>query len=549
MSVLSKFVRTRLLASMWNRLLSVPHRTSPISNTQPSKGWLKVVHNAKPFSRPRFSRHYFNYELFPPFSFQSCLANEVCAIANRAQAETPKVHKGELSNFIKHVKRNFHFYFAGYNKRRVLRKLKSPNLFSEYLSNSNAKPTVKRSLQRQHNYFSEHGIDHYSNIPTALCKRWTSRKAFIKVENNLYQNPNGVKLKAPRLIQGARPEFITLVGPFFYLVQKEIQKIWGKDSWCFFTSGASNVETGHYISQGRNRQIFANDVGKFDASICLELCQLEVHIAKLLGAPRAVLQLMNANCYTHGCTTHGCKYAVKGTRKSGDPYTSLFNSFLNAAMHMYCFHKSNPGMTLTNISKRLNMLVQGDDNLLSFSRELRPDFSPLEKLGFDCENVYCDLDTAEFCSSRLYHAGGSRVFGPKLGRLLAKLCCFCDPPDRENPYSIMNGIYLGYQHYFNFVPYLEAFLAPIYTNLLGAVEIPKQYQSFVSCPVSCSPLEYHENKILLSRWYRDMSFDDFESAVHFFSQNRSRGNVEGNTRLNFGVVTLLSVDNSGPGFF
>jgi len=385
-------------------------------------------------------------------SFAPNLHNEHEALKARVLKLTPPVQGREMQLFRNWVKRYFHTLFPNFRKQR-------PVSIATYLRNSNASPSVKRTIQSAWDKLQEQGISWHSVLTPGQLHRMTKRKSFIKVENNLYFSPGGRLHKAPRLIQGAQPEFIALVGPAFMSIQAEIKRVWSKDFMVWFTSGAKSKELADYISEPNMRRWFENDVSAFDASVSEDLCQLEVYMAKRMGAPRAVLDLMRANIKTHGTTSHGIKYRCRGTRKSGDPYTSCFNSALNGLMHLYALSRGGDPRALYT---KVRMLVQGDDNLLRHDRRLSPDWGVLGRLGFKCENIYRrGPEDSEFCSSRLYPVRDGYCFGPKLGRLLNKFLAFNNPPMGVSPMAVARGVALGLVAVATYVPLVAAMVVRV----------------------------------------------------------------------------------------
>jgi len=207
--------------------------------------------------------------------------------------------------------------------------------------------------------------------------------------------------------------------------------------------------------------LFENDVGSWDASICKEICEFEVWLANKMGATRAVIDLMKANIDTHGYTNHGIKYSICGTRKSGDPYTSCFNSVINGLLHCYAICIST-GLHVTQLKDNVFMLVQGDDNCMVLNNRISPDWNIIVNCGFECENLYRQyLRQVEFCSSRIYKITGGYSFGPKLGKMLNKLCCFNCVPYNIHPKCIVAGIRIGLFSY-SFVPLVKEIQEMLY---------------------------------------------------------------------------------------
>lgn len=389
---------------------------------------------------------------YRPTCFAPNLANELEAVKARVLKQTPQVDQQEMAGFVAFVKNNVRKLFPAIKRLNFMH----PHLFERYLENSNASPAVKRILRETKASLDAQGIGPNTKLTKALLRQYTKRSAFVKVEENLYSTPLDDLDKAPRLIQGGTPEFIVLVGPALMLIQQFIKSCWNGSHFCYFTSGAQATDTADYITSEHVSEfrIFENDVSAFDCSISRPLLELEVWLTKLFGAGTAVCDLMRENISTRGRTHHGIKYKVEGTRKSGDPYTSVYNSVLNGLMHIYCVVKS--GVEVHNLHQHVRMLVQGDDNLLRHSPHLQIDWSILLRLGFKAESIYHnDLVHAEFCSSRLYKTNKGMCFGPKIGKVLGKYLSFVNPPLNVDPEALARGVALGLKASTSFVPLLR----------------------------------------------------------------------------------------------
>jgi len=385
---------------------------------------------------------------YKPQVFATTLHNEKLAVAARVIKPTQAVDQTEMSHYCDWVKSNLSVLIPGWRKCR-------PVPFAEYVRRSNASVSVKTTLIRTKLALDAAGIG-TDMVPQGVAHKWTTRKSFVKVENNLYLSPaerlTG-KPKAPRLIQGASPEFICLMGPITMAVQDMIKKSWNKTNWAYFTSGATNAEVGKYVADGGGL-IQEDDVSSYDSSICSAICELEAWLMEKLGATPLQLQLFRANISTHGWTSRGIRYKVDGTRKSGDPWTSVFNSLLNGCMHLWAYVRLS-GIGVRTAVKHYRIVVQGDDSLARHPG-VKLDFkSMLAKLGFECICIYrSSLYDAEFCNSLVYQTVKGPIMGPKVGRVLAKLGYFNNPPLRAAPKSILRGIALGFQQVAKFVPLL-----------------------------------------------------------------------------------------------
>jgi len=426
---------------------------------------------------------------YAPNAFASSLHNEKLAVAARILKETQVVDVYNqfatpgatyIDDFVSFVKDNFSKLFRGWRKVH-------PVSFEDYLKNSNASENVKRILRETKVKLDEQGVG-YDKITHNDSYRWTRRSAFVKIENNLYRSPlsnadfrtpslpfdvarssvgvwnDNFKSKAPRLISGATPEFICIMGPFFMALQTMIKKLWGKHNFVYFTSGATNYTISEYLfgASGISGNILEDDVSSFDASILPEICKLELWMTKKFGASPLVYQLFEANNFTHGQTHHGIKYKVNGTRKSGDPWTSLYNSVLNALMHLYAFKISQQNLgggsvDISYMRSHIRMVVQGDDNLMIHTGRKMPFIKTvLSYLGFDCECIYRhSIYDAEFCNNIVYDTESGPLFGPKVGRVLCKLGYFVNPPMHIHPKSVLRGVALGFEAVATYVPLMK----------------------------------------------------------------------------------------------
>jgi len=275
-------------------------------------------------------------------------------------------------------------------------------------------------------------------------------------------------------------------------LQDLLKRRWSVKNFICFTSGVSAEKAAEHVVGGRGRWL-EDDLGKFDSSIRRAWCEFEVWLCDRMGAPRAVLDLMTANINTHGSTQHGWRYKCDGTRKSGDPYTSLMNSIINGLSHLYLYCKWT-NKTVDMARESLRMLVQGDDNCMRHAEQVSfPWREGMAGLGFDSEAIYRNHPyEVEFCSCRLYQvASGEWVFGPKPGRVLAKFGYIINPPANVSRESMMRGVALGLKKGCSFIP-------PINCVIERVLKLTEGYDAYferkVFAPFADEPLKlkrYH----------------------------------------------------------
>ena len=409
----------------------------------------------------------FDTGLYCPNAFASNSHNELDALRARVLAATPEPqmdqdepgdHPDGLDGFIAWVKK--------YHKRLLprLHKVK-PWSFEDYIKNSNASPAVKAKLRDTKARLTAEGIDEWSQLPKDTLWKWTTRSSFVKVEANLYQSPLGRLAKSARLIQGGAAEFIVLVGPWIAALQAIIKRRYHAKNNFVFVSGMTSEKAASDLRLDGGRLFGEDDVSKWDTSIHRKLCQLEVWLCKQWGAPRAVLDLMTANIDKHGFTLFNWKYKVPGTRASGDPYTSLFNSLINLWTHAFIFYRhhlyqgKSEEQAMHLVMTDLKMLAAGDDNMFSHSDCGHVGWRMgMLALGFTSEAFYRDhIHQLEFCSNRLYDVGGGKlVFAPKPGRVLAKFGYIVNAPKNVSKKALIRGVALGLLDTCHFIPPLMA---------------------------------------------------------------------------------------------
>lgn len=465
---------------------------------------------------------------YRPRVFENNLANQMAAVQARVLNETQKPDADFVADYIRFVKNNADELFGPAVKIE-------PLSFDEYIRNSNASPSVKAKLKRAHAVLEADGIDADSDVG-AQAHSWSTRVAFVKEEFTNHRTPYGVTDKAPRLIQGAKPEFICLVGPFIAALQGRIKKVWNSKAAICFASGVDASTLANRLNF--DDTIFEDDVSAFDASFIAELLELEVWIAQRFHAPLAVRQLMAANCNCHGVTSHGIKYCRDGCRCSGDPYTSLFNSVQNGLMHLFIYIRARNVSVKVGL-KELVMNVSGDDNIGSHPGPPVDWASGMAKMGFEAVPVYREAPyLAEFCSMRLTPVEGGWTFVPKVGKVINKIAYCLDRPANLSKESLVRGTAMSLYSLASPCPPLVAFLDRLIELTDGHVAHKPAYEPWklTGSPSSCS----NETWLQLADIY---SWDLEKQAV--WVDVLSKSSLE-STLCHPYLDLLLDADTDGP---
>lgn len=332
------------------------------------------------------------------------------------------------------------------------RRIKSIGI-GEYLKRSNAMPGVKKRIQQANDKQWENGVRRHYHLTKAQISSWSKVSCFVKVENLNYRTGHGVKLKAPRMIMGSRPEYLALVGPWTVALSDHIKTILGGGKGVLFTSGCTARQASDYLGSYGNYVNEETDVAHWDRSVHRELRLLEYEIYKLFDPPRAILQLLFADAnQTRGVCAKGVVFKMfdaagqrASMRPSGRPDTSLMNSVLNALIRLWGFC-TTWGLTVSQVSNLVKILVQGDDGASRSPIHMRRVnwTDVFACVGFELEyKLVSKPSELSFCSMLNYPVLGGHCFGPKVGRIFGKTCYALDPHPKINLVAMARGIALG----------------------------------------------------------------------------------------------------------
>jgi hypothetical protein len=218
--------------------------------------------------------------------------------------------------------------------------------------------------------------------------------------------------------------------------------------------------------------------------------KLEVWAFTYAGAPRKVRAAMKSAISTYGQDKFGNKFAVDGTRHSGDQYTSCGNSFLHGSALTYGFAKcdsvatqpdgTSPLLSPVQIWNKHHLLfpILGDDNFIMGDAEFL-DAAPLKQvmltLGLElvpkkftfAEHGSFAVHKATFCSSRFYPVEDTFVLGPCIGRVLSKAGYFVNIPKKIVPITLVRGDALGRIGACSFIPFLNKYWSRVISITKG----------------------------------------------------------------------------------
>jgi hypothetical protein len=284
------------------------------------------------------------------------------------------------------------------------------------------------------------------------------RDAFVKIElgtgKALVGNFDGY---ANRLIQGVSARTHIHTGPQFYAISKFMASYWCDTYPICYASQLSVLQAGAYVS-GYSTW-YVGDVSRFDRSVhYLHLDTLSQWRRTCLPMCDKAYEAIEQQTIAKGKTMVGRhKYHVLGQRKSGDDNTSIDNSILNAAMHIWvmCTHFN---WTIDDyLHSGYRTIVLGDDIVICGDGKLTSvGFgTELSKIGWTPKpKIVTNINDVEFCSRMAWPTRYGRCFGAKPGRLLSRFgfCAYEKSP--VGPGEKAYGVLYSNRH----VPFVREYL-------------------------------------------------------------------------------------------
>jgi len=228
---------------------------------------------------------------------------------------------------------------------------------------------------------------------------------------------------APRMIATVDRQWHCVLGPLFWCLAKWLCDLWSGGSLMIYASGYNTLSlTPIFVGYAC---YYVGDVSRFDRSLLPEL--INVMIAWTLTMPHLTheqRQGIAAQAVTRAITMVGShRYAFAGQRRSGDDNTSVHNSILNLAAHMWCVCEHFKVMPGNLATMGFKFVVLGDDIVVCGPREMRdvPFDSYLARLAWKAKPKFVmDLYSVEFCSKFVYPSNLGPVLATPPGRFFAR---------------------------------------------------------------------------------------------------------------------------------
>jgi len=318
-------------------------------------------------------------------------------------------------------------------------------------------PVARQKAQKK-------ALDEFETCPdVGKVKAECVRKTFIKREKLLKSSPVGVEDFDPRVIQGVGDLANVLLGPWMFAFGKHLARTWNMNNCVTYASGMNAEDLGQWMTSVENQgftHFLETDYSRYDASISVEALTVEQAVYDRMGVGKWAKLVLTQQLYVRGRTSHGHRYAVPGTRCSGDPNTSPGNSMLNAGALVWALEQ----LGITDY----RVIVLGDDSVVALKQAVAADefIALLARLGFVAQTkALRDADLVEFCSGRFWHSSDGRVWGPKVGRTLAKIGFSVSRQDK--PSTWFKGVLLGMVQDCKHVPVLSTYISHCLELLKG----------------------------------------------------------------------------------
>nr|WPR18169.1 MAG: capsid protein [Chemarfal virus 152] len=276
---------------------------------------------------------------------------------------------------------------------------------------------------------------------------------FVKLEAYMGKTPGDFK---PRIIQGRRLGYQNLVGPFFYSVSKWLATVFDGSDGLHYDAGIDAVELGSIATRffGQKKNVFEIDVSNWDGSLVPELLQFEIWFIENC-VPDTLdrwTELKKHWCNVSGVGSHGVRYSTTHGRRSGDMWTSCFNSLINLLILRHIF-----GEDLLAVAK-------GDDNFFGTNSELTVEEiqSRYANFGMKAKVKKRDsIDQLEYCSGKFWPIEGGYKWGVKPFRIIGKLGLNLHRHHTKKHFSLLYGTAISMLPIAGHVPFIGTLLRTI----------------------------------------------------------------------------------------
>lgn len=252
-----------------------------------------------------------------------------------------------------------------------------------------------------------------SNKGQDLTDEDVTCKMFVKGEAYAGKTEENMKC---RMIFSRTDKVLYYYAGMFHEIYKWMKMTFSKDSeyGMYYTSGDSADDLGDVAEDfDRYRSIVCADTSSFDGSMHEGFLDIELYFldTKVVNKPDEYGWLRK-NWHRVEGKSRGIRYKAKYGRRSGDYWTSTFNSLLNDIILKYHFGMQSRSM------------VQGDDSVAVTNDDVDDDsvIESYKRLGLVVElKTVLTMADADFCSGRFWKNYGRYKWGTMPLRAMMKM--------------------------------------------------------------------------------------------------------------------------------
>jgi hypothetical protein len=380
-----------------------------------------------------------------PYCYNNTSHNVDVAIRNRGlMAVEPWQRHGKLKDII-------------VSQLVIKQKEREPMSRSEFIEN--AEPKKRRAL-------IDTGLLQESEdfIPDPRPKY----TAFVKTEMVNDLDISKRHFSEPRIIQAPTEHTKLEVGRHIAYISKWLMKHWNIHNELCYAAGKTPIELGEWrklndIHFGVHWYL-ETDFSRWDAHYNEDFIATECACYRKFGKNfEAMADEIWKNRNFRGTTSSGAEYQMKGTRRSGDPQTSVGNSLINGLYHKFIFDRFLG-------SGNWRAIFMGDDMLVAIRATARMDLTLYRKYwttkGMVPETLIPEQGKESFCSQYFWMCSKGKedtyVLAAKPGKLLGKLGYAVGPQrkdikDKQMFGGTINSLLPGLAVVPGFKKYIKAF--------------------------------------------------------------------------------------------
>ncbi len=254
----------------------------------------------------------------------------------------------------------------------------------------------------------------YAMAEEPLDYKDTNSELFVKAEPYFKTDPKS------RMIWNRSERMLGHFSVIFKKLARQMKAYWNERGHMKYVSGDTPDSMGSYVEYADIFPFhFMSDVSSWDGSLQDYILGLELYFLenKVHGISEGDMQFLKDNWFRiRGCSKDR-RVRVSGHhgRRSGDLWTSLFNSMINWLIHLWAYDLKVGHYAL---------MILGDDSTVSIAE--KPDMNLVKKkyeaLGMTVDIIECEeARWFEFCSGYFYPVDGRLRWGVKPFKVLAKL--------------------------------------------------------------------------------------------------------------------------------